>query len=67
MEKLSAYAILKWCRHCLIQEDWGGKDSSVGLATRNGLIVRGSNPRGGDIFCACPDRSRDPVSLLYNG
>jgi hypothetical protein len=30
-------------------------------------MVRGSNPGGGEILCTCPDRSRGPPSLLYNG
>jgi hypothetical protein len=32
-----------------------------------GWIVRGSNPSGGEIFHACPDRPWAPPSLLYNG
>ena len=35
------------------------------LAT--GWKVRGSNPRGGEIFRTYPDRFRGPPSLLYNG
>jgi len=27
----------------------------------------GSNPGGGEIFCACPDQTWGPPSLLYNG
>jgi hypothetical protein len=44
-----------------------GRDSSVGIVTRYGLEVRGSNPVGGKIFLARPDRSWGPPSLLYNG
>jgi len=29
--------------------------------------VRGSNPRGGEIFLTRPDRPWGPTSLLYNG
>jgi len=32
-----------------------------------GWNVRGSNPGGGEIFRTCPDRTWDPLSLLYNG
>ena len=32
-----------------------------------GWTVRGSNPRGGEIFRTCPDRPWGPPSLLYNG
>jgi len=32
-----------------------------------GWTVRGSNPGGSEIFCACPDRPWGPPSLLYNG
>ena len=44
-----------------------GHDSSVGIATRYGWTVRGSNPGGGRDF---PHPSRPtwgPPSLLYNG
>ena len=42
-----------------------GRDSSVGIATRNGLDrpVRGSNPGGGEIFRARTDRPWAPPSL----
>ena len=43
------------------------RDSSVGIATRNGLEVRESNPGGCEIFRARPDRPWGPPSLLYNG
>jgi len=32
-----------------------------------GFTVRGSNPGGGEIFCAHPDRPCSPLSLLCNG
>jgi hypothetical protein len=32
-----------------------------------GRAVRGSNPGGGEIFRASPDRPWGPPSLLYNG
>jgi len=32
-----------------------------------GWTVRGSNSGGGEIFRTCPDRTRGPPSLLYNG
>ena len=35
---------------CLSTHWKGGRDSSVGTATRYGLTVRESNPGGGDIF-----------------
>jgi hypothetical protein len=44
-----------------------GRDSSVGIATRYRLDVRGSNPGGGEIFRSRPDRPWGPPSLLYNG
>jgi len=41
---------------------------SLGLGSLStGWTVRGSNPGGGEIFRACPDRSWGPPSLLYNG
>ena len=44
-----------------------GRDSSVSIATRYGLTVWGSNPRGGgEIFRNRPDRPWGPTSLLYN-
>jgi hypothetical protein len=47
--------------------DLVGRDSSVGIATRYGLDVHGSNPGGGEIFCTRPDRPWGPPSLLYEG
>ena len=44
-----------------------GRDSVVGIATRYGLEVRGSNPGGGEIFRSRPDWPWGPPSLLYNG
>ena len=44
-----------------------GRDSSVGIATHYGLVVRGSNSNGGEIFRILPDRPWGPPSLLYNG
>jgi hypothetical protein len=44
-----------------------GRDSSVGMATRYGLTVRGSKPCGSEIFLARPDRPRGPPRLLYKG
>jgi hypothetical protein len=44
-----------------------GPGGSVGIATGYGLEGPGSNPDGGEIFHACPDRSWGPLSLLYNG
>jgi hypothetical protein len=38
--------------------------SSVDITT--GWTVHGSNPGGGEIFRACPDRPWGPPSLLYN-
>ena len=43
------------------------RDSSVGIATDNGLDGPGSNPGEGEIFRTCPDRPWGPPSLLYNG
>ena len=45
------------------QVPFGGRDSSVGIATRYGL----EGPGGGEIFCTLPDRPWGPASLLYNG
>ena len=42
------------------------RDSSVGIATDNGLDGPGSNPGEGEIFRTCPDRPWGPPSLLYN-
>jgi len=44
-----------------------GRGSSVSIAPRYGLGVRGSNPGGGEIFRIRPDRPWGPPSLLYNG
>jgi len=44
-----------------------GRDSSVSIATRYGLTVRGSNPGGGETFRTRSERSWNPPSLLYNG
>ena len=43
------------------------RKSVVGIATRYGLEVRGSNPEGGEIFRTHSDRPWRPPSLLYNG
>ena len=32
-----------------------------------GWTVRGSNPGGGEIFSPCPERPRDPPSIMCNG
>ena len=46
----------------------GGRDSSVGIATRCGLDGPGIESRcGGEIFRTRPGRPWDPPSLLYNG
>jgi len=44
-----------------------GRDSVVGIATRYGWTVQGSNPGGEEIFHTRPDRSWGPSSFLYNG
>jgi hypothetical protein len=46
---------------------WVGGDSVVGIATATGLMVRGSNPGGGEVFHTCPDWPWGPPSPLYNG
>ena len=47
---------------------YGGRDSSVGVATRYGLNGPGMESRlRGDIFRTRPDRPWGPPSLLYNG
>ena len=45
----------------------GGRNSSVGIATRYGPDGPGSNPGGSEIFRIRPDRPWAPPSLLYNG
>ena len=45
---------------------WAGIVQSVQPLT-TGWTVRGSNPRGGEIFCTHPDRPWGPPSLLYKG
>jgi len=40
-----------------------GRDSSVGIATRYGLEVRGSNPGGSEIFRIRPDRPWCPPRM----
>ena len=44
-----------------------GRVSSVGIETRYGLDVPGSNPGAGEIFRARPDRPWGPPSLLFKG
>ena len=45
-----------------------GRDSSVGIATRQGLGGPGIESQwGGEIFRTRPDRPCGPPSLLYNG
>jgi hypothetical protein len=44
-----------------------GRDCSLGIASRYGLEVLGSNPGGGEIFNTHPDRPWGPASLLYSG
>jgi hypothetical protein len=44
-----------------------GPGISVGIANGYGLDDPGSNPGGGEIFRACPDRPWGPSNLLYNG
>ena len=44
-----------------------GRDSSVGIATRQGLDDPGSNPSVDEIFRTRPARPWAPHSLLYNG
>jgi hypothetical protein len=44
-----------------------GRDSSVGIATRNGLDFPGSNAGGGNIFHIRQDRPWGPPSFLYKG
>jgi len=44
-----------------------GPGSSVGIVTGYGLDGPGSNPGGGEIFRACPDRPWGPPSFMYNG
>ena len=41
--------------------------SSVSIATRYGVGVRGSNPGFGEIFRTRPDRPWTPPSLLFTG
>ena len=46
-----------------------GTGSFPGVKSGRGvtLMVRGSNPSGGEIFRTCPNRSWGPPILLYNG
>jgi hypothetical protein len=44
-----------------------GRDSSVDIATRNGLGGPEIESRRGRIFRARPDRSSGPTSFLYSG
>jgi hypothetical protein len=47
---------------------FGGRDSSVGIATGYGMDGRGHRiPVGGENFRPHPDRPWGPPSLLYNG
>ena len=51
----------------LITVKGGNGDSSVGIATRNGMEGPGIESRWGEIFRTRPDWLRGPPSLLYNG
>ena len=44
-----------------------GKDSIVGIVTRYGWTVQGSNPGGGEILCTHSDWPWGLPSLLNNG
>ena len=44
-----------------------GRISQLVYRLATGWTVRGSSPRGGEIFRTCPDRPWGPTSLLYNG
>lgn len=51
--------VLKWAKgtiYCV-----------VAITTRYRLDSSGFEPQWGDIFGTFPDRSRDPLSLLYQG
>ena len=54
-------------KYCILMQILCGRNSSVGIATRYGLDVPGSNPGGGEIFRNRPDRRWGQPSLLYNG
>ena len=54
-----------WFLNCH-RSGFEGRDSSVFIATRYGMEVRGSNPGGDEIFRTRPDRPWGPPSLLYN-
>ena len=43
--------------------DW---DSLVSIGTRYGLMDRGLNLIGGEVFCTRSDRPWGPPSILYN-
>ena len=49
-----------------IQKLWAGIALSV-LLLATGWIVRGLNPGGDEVFCACPDRPWGLPNLVYNG
>jgi hypothetical protein len=44
-----------------------GRDGSVGIATRFGWTIRGSNPGGGEIYRTRPYRPWGPSSLPSTG
>jgi hypothetical protein len=54
-------------RFGLLLEETGEQGSSVSIATDYGLDGPGIVSRGGEIFCACPDRPWGPPSRPYNG
>jgi hypothetical protein len=39
----------------------------IPILMTTGMLIRGSNPGGGEIFRSCPDWPWGPPSLLYNG
>jgi len=44
-----------------------GRENSVGIAIRQGLVSPGSNSGGGEILLTRPDGKWDPLSRLFDG
>jgi hypothetical protein len=62
------FRVVKYCTIVCVCVEGGGRDSSVGIATRYGLDGPGIESRWvGEIFRTRPDRPCGPPSLLYNG
>jgi hypothetical protein len=59
------YVCMYVCMHVCMYVTYAHSVLTCTLAT--GWTVRGSNPIGDEIVCACPDRPWGPPNILYSG